>query len=221
MISVNLLPEAYRKAGSSSFQQFHRSPLAIGLVGLLVGLGLLLVALRGVGQLRLAHLTARVNTLASKHQALAEVKVALAALREQHQTLQYLDRQRSHWAACLNVLSDAIPAGMWLTELTLEPQSKLILEGMAMSQGGQGVASVTRFVQELKADPRLAGVIRDIQIETVQNVQEGQIELTKFTLACTFTPTPGSSAREGGEEWRGVTRSAGGYGRGAVVWGFT
>lgn len=189
MISVNLLPQAYRKAGSSSFQQFHRSPLAIGLVSLLVGLGLFLVALRGVGQLRLAHLTARVNTLTSKHQALAEVKevkTALAALREQHQTLQYLDRQRSHWAACLNVLSDAIPEGMWLTELTLEPQSQLVLAGMAMSQGGEGVASITRFVQELKADPRLAGVIRDIQIETVQNVQEGQIELTKFTLTCTF-----------------------------------
>ena len=150
MISVNLLPQAYRKAGSSSFQQFHRSPLAIGLVSLLAGLSFLLVVLRGVEQFRLARLTVRVNTLAPKHQAITEVKAALAALREQHQTLQYLDGQRSHWAACLNVLSDAIPEGMWLTELTLEPQSKLVLAGMAMSQGGEGVASVTRFVHELK-----------------------------------------------------------------------
>ncbi len=184
MLTINLLPETSRKAVPSSFQQFHRSPLAIGLVSLLVGLGLLLVAFRGVSQLRLARLTARVKVLAPKQQAIAEVKAALAALREQQRTLAYLDRQRSHWASRLNALSDLIPAGMWLTELTLDPQSKLVLQGVAISQGGEGMTLIRRYVQDLKADPRLAGALRDIQIETVQNVQEGQIELMKFTLTC-------------------------------------
>lgn len=195
MIAINLLPEAYRKPKPSSIQQLHRSPLALVLIGVLLGLSLLLVALRGVSQLRLARLTARVKTLGPQQQAITEVKTTLAALRQQQQTLDYLDRQRSRWAGRLNVLSDVIPAGMWLTELTLDPQDTLVLQGVAISQDGEGMTAVTRFVQELKADPRLAGVIRDIQIDTVQNVQDGQIELMKFTLTCPLASTaPAPSA---------------------------
>ena len=184
MITINLLPEASRKPTATSIRQLHRSPLALVIVGALLGLSLLPAALRGVGQRRLARLQARIQALAPNKRAIDEVKAALAALREQQQTLDDLDRQRSRWASRLNVLSDVIPAGMWLTELTLDPQSTLVLQGVAISQDGEGMTAVTRFVQELKTDPRLAGVIRDIQIDTVQHIQEGEIELMKFTLTC-------------------------------------
>ena len=196
IVAVNLLPDTYRKATPSSLQQFHRSPLAIGLVSVLVGLGLLLVALRGVNQFRLARLMARVNTLAPKQQAIGEAKAALAALREQQRTLAYLEHQRSHWAVCLNVLSDVIPAGLWLTGLTLDPQNTLVLDGMAIDQGGEGMTPVTQFVQALKADPRLAGVVREIQVEGIKNIQDGQIGLMKFTLTCSLVntaPAPSTS----------------------------
>ena len=56
MITINLLPEAYRKPTATSIQQLHRSPLALVIVGVLLGLSLLPAALRGVGQARLARL---------------------------------------------------------------------------------------------------------------------------------------------------------------------
>lgn len=190
MITVNLLPEAYRKPKVTSIQQFHRSPLAIIGVSVLVGLGLVLGGLKGLGQMHLGRLNARIQALASQHQAINEVTAAIATLREQQQMLEQLDRQRSQWAHRLNILSDVTPEGVWFTELVLDGQHTLTLHGAAISQGGEGMAAVSRFVQDLKAHQQLSGVFRDIQIQSIQNVQEGEIELMEFTLACELAGTP-------------------------------
>lgn len=190
MITVNLLPEAYRKPQVTSIQQFRRSPLAIIGVSVLVGLGLLFGGLKGLGQMHLGRLNARLQALASQQQAINEVKAAIATLREQQQVFEQLDRQRSQWAHRLNILSDVTPDGVWFTELVLDGQHTLTLHGAAISHGGEEMAAVSRFVQDLKTHPQLSGVFRDIQIQSIQNVQEGEIELMEFTLACELAATP-------------------------------
>ncbi|MBI4322676.1 MAG: PilN domain-containing protein [Candidatus Omnitrophica bacterium] len=193
MITVNLLPEGYRKPTATSIRQFHRSPLALGAAGLLIGVGVLLAALGGLGHLRLAGLQARIHALAAKKQAIDEVKAVIATLREQERVFEQLDRRRSHWARRLNVLSDLTPEGVWFSDLALDAQGKLTFQGAAISQGGEAMASVNRLVQTLKADQSFSPIIRDIQIESIQNVQEGEIELMKFALICDLIPPPAAS----------------------------
>ena len=193
MITVNLLPEDYRKPKTTSIRQFHRSPLAIGAAGLLIGVGALLAALGGCDQLRLAGLQGRIHALAPQKRVIDEVKAAIATLREQERVFEQLDRRRSHWAQRLNVLSDITPEGVWFSDLTLDAQSKLTLQGVAISQGGEEMASVNRLVQSLKADPSFSPVVRDIQIESIRNVQEGEIDLMEFTLVCNLLTSPATS----------------------------
>lgn len=184
MITVNLLPEGYRKPTTTSIRQFHRSPLAIGIAGLLIGVGVLLAALGALDQLRLRGLQARVYTLDPKRRVIDEVKIAIARLQEQERVFEQLDRRRSQWAQRLNVLSDMTPDGIWFSDLALDAQGTLTLQGAAISQGREEMASVNQLVQSLRADPQFSPVVRDIQIASIQNVQEGEIELMEFTLVC-------------------------------------
>ena len=193
MITINLLPEAYRKAESSSIQQFPRSPLALLAAGVLVGIWLALLAVQGIRQVQLARLTARFQQLKPQKTAVDELNASTKALRDQRAVFQRLDRERSQWASRLNVLSTVTPEGMWFTELSLDQQQKLILQGSAIARGGEEMAYLSRLVQDLKADPGFTSVVKEIQIESIKNVQEGEIELMQFTLICDLAPSPGSA----------------------------
>jgi len=184
MITINLLPEAYRKPEASSIQQFPRSPLAMLVVGVLAGMWLVLLAVQGIRQAQLARLTARFQQLKPQQTSLDELNASTKTLRDQHAVFQRLDRERSQWASRLNVLSNVTPEGMWFTELSLDQQNTLILNGSAIARGGDEMAYLSRFVQDLKADPGFSSVVKEIQIESIKSVQEGEVELMQFTVVC-------------------------------------
>lgn len=183
MITINLLPESYRPQKAGSIQQFHRSPLALILAAVLVGSPAGLAAWRGMSQVRLSQVRAKLDTLATKKAAIDRLKASLSALQRQARALEATGRQRGAWAPRLNAIADVTPLGVWFTELTLDPQ-KLVLEGAAVKQRGDGMTAVNRLVQDLKQDPRLASVISDIQLGNIRNVQDGDMELMEFTITC-------------------------------------
>lgn len=193
MITISLIPEAYRKPTASSIQQFPRSPLAMLVVGVLVGIWLLLIAIRGVRQAQVTRLTARLQQLKPQQTAIAELRASMNTLRDQHAVFQHLDHDRSHWASYLNVLSDVLPDGVWLTDVSFDQHKKLVIQGSALARGGDEMASLSRFVQDLKADPGFSGVLKEIQIESIKNVQEGEVELMQFTLTGDLLASPASA----------------------------
>ena len=184
MITINLLPEAYRKPRVSSIQQFPRSPLAMLATGVLVGMWLLLLAVQGIRQVQVARLTARLQQLKPQQTSIDELNASMKTLRDQHAAFQRLDHERSQWASRLNVLSNVTPEGMWFSELSLDRQKTLILHGSAIARGGDEMAYLSRFVQDLKADPGFSSVVKEIQIESIKSAQEGEVELMQFTLVC-------------------------------------
>ena len=197
MITINLLPEAYRKAKTTSAEDIYRSPIMLGLVGLLLATGII-VALVGVGQqVRVAELNARLKAMLPRKAALEGLLTSIETTRQQQAVFEQVDQDRSQWAKQLNYLSDRTPEGMWFTDLSLDEGRGLELHGSAIGGEGDQMVRIGRFVQSLKADAHFSNVIQDMQIESIKTSQDGDVEVVKFILTGKLTPSaqkPGDSS---------------------------
>lgn len=186
MLRINLLPEESRR-GLSAVEQFHRAPIMLVLIGVLVAIALAVLAPIPFRQRRLAQLTTKVQALEAQKLQVEQLERMVQQLRAEETTLRDVKERRALVSRWLNTLSDATPDGVWFTDLTFDLGKGLIVEGSAISQSDPGMASVTRFVQELKASPAFSSIVKDIQIESIKRTTEKDIEIVQFTVACTFT----------------------------------
>ena len=187
MLTINLLPEGARQTGLSQIEQFHRTPLmAIGVV-VLVAVPLLLWLPVSVRNRELQQLTEKIQVLEPKKAQVDQLQRLLTQLRAQEQAFQGLGKGQSLWAQRLNTLSDVTPEGVWYTELSLDVEKGIVIQGSAIGeQVGPEMVSVTRLVKALEANPTFSSALKDIQIESIKRVPEGDIDIVQFTLACTL-----------------------------------
>ncbi len=184
MLTINLLPEEARKGGLSTVEQFHRTPLMLMAVGVMVGLTVLLSLPIPFRARKLAGLNAKISALEPRKLELDRLQRALHLLRAEEATLRGLGGEEDLWSKRLNTLSNVTPDGVWFTELTIDKQKGLVIQGSAIAQADPEMVNVTRFVQELKADPGFAAAVKDVQIESIKRMQDHDIEIVQFTLAC-------------------------------------
>ena len=187
MLKVNLLPETARKHAFSPIEQFHRTPLMWIAVGLLLLVACSFLVPIMLNRQQLAKVTHRIEALEPKKREVEQLQQVLQQLRAQQAAFQGLDRRAGGWAKQLNTLSNATPDGIWFTELNLNKEAGLLIQGSAIGQGGNETVSIGRLVQELKADPDFAAVVKDIQIESIKRFQLEEVEVVQFTLACSLS----------------------------------
>ena len=187
MLKVNLLPETARKNALSPIEQFHRTPLMWIAVSLLLLIACSLLAPIMLKRQQLTQVTHRIEALEPKKLEVDRLQQVLQQLRAQQVAFQGLDRRAGGWAKRLNTLSNATPDGIWFTELNLNKEAGLLIQGSAIGQGGNETVSIGRLVQELKADPDFAAVVKDIQIESIKRFQLEEVEVVQFTLACSLS----------------------------------
>ena len=184
MLRVNLLPDRERRAALSKVEHFHRTPL--------MGLVFAAVILTPIGmtvQMQLAQRKA-----AAAQQRIAQLEPQKKELEQAQQSLQQLKIQEEGlteiikhvhdlWSARLNALSNHTLDGVWFRELSFDTQKGLMIQGSALSQDRVGMASATQFAQTLKADKEFAAAFKEIRMESIKSVQDGQIEVVQFTLS--------------------------------------
>ena len=192
MLKINLLPEASRKASLSSLEQFHRTPLMWIAVAIMIALPpLFLVPIQWRRQQR-QQLDKKIAALEPKKAELEQLQRFLQQLRQQETAFQGLAKGQALWSKRLNILSDATADGVWFTELALDQTKGLVIQGSAIGQAGPEMLSVTRLVQGLKENTEFASAFKEIQIESIKRVQEGEIDIVQFTLTCAPAETPSS-----------------------------
>jgi len=59
-----------------------------------------------------------------------------------------------------------------------------VIRGSAIEE-----ANPTQLVQSLEADKEFMSAIKEIKIESIKRVQDGDIEVTNFTLNCALSDT--------------------------------
>lgn len=186
MLKINLLPESARKASLSPIEQLHRTPLMWVAAGVLVGIAMLFAVPSYFREAELRQLQAKSQRLEPKKAEVDRLQQYLQQLRAQETAFRSVKRGHGTWSRRLNILSDVIPEGIWFTDFVLDQTKGLVIQGSAIGQGGGETVSVGRLVQELKANPDFASAVKDIQIESIKRIPEGELELVQFTLACTL-----------------------------------
>jgi Tfp pilus assembly protein PilN len=191
MVTINLLPVSYRKPKESQAHQLARSPLAFLAAGGLIAIALLLVATTRVRHMRLAGIENQLQQIRSRKASLDALMASVQELRDQKLGLERVIKSRSQWAKRLNQLSNVTPEGVWFTDLLLDAEKGLVIQGSALGHGGEEMVQIGRLAQDLKSDPGFSAMVRDIQIQSIESMQEKETEIVKFTLTGSLVaPSP-------------------------------
>lgn len=184
MLKINLLPETARKPTRSPIEEFHRTPLMRLIVGGLVLVALLQVLQVTLHRRHLQQLRTQIDALMPKKLEVEQLQATIQRLQAYQAAFEQFGRHEAGWAKRLNVLSDVTPDGVWFTELALDGEKGLIIQGHAISQGGEEMVGVGRLVEDLKASPAFAAAVKEVQIDSIKRTQDRDIELVQFTLVC-------------------------------------
>jgi Tfp pilus assembly protein PilN len=140
---------------------------------------------------QLTRLQGQIQSLVPKKAALDQLQRLTRSLQAQEAAFRKFGKGQGSWAKRLNILSNLTPEGVWFSELALNPDQGLSLQGLAIAQGGAEMVSIGRLVQELKANPDFASAVKEIQIDSIKRSQEKDIELVQFTLTCPLVGAQG------------------------------
>ncbi|MDP3722823.1 MAG: PilN domain-containing protein [Candidatus Omnitrophota bacterium] len=191
MLTINLLPESARKVSPSTVEQFHRTPLMWIAVAGMVTLPLLLFVPLHLRRHRLQQLQATISLLEPKKARVETLQRSLQQLQAQEQAFRGLGAAgEGRWSRRLNTLSRVTPEGIWYTELELEANRGLLIQGSAVEQTGPERGSIARLVHDLKGDADFMAPFKDLQIESLKRVQEADQEIVQFTLTAMMAEEP-------------------------------
>lgn len=186
LLRINLLPESSQKASQQSVEQFYRTPLVGIGIGLLILLALALQVPVQLQQRELDRLNEKIRLLEPKQAEVKRVQDLLGHLRTQRDAFEGLKMGNGSWARRFKVLSDATPNGLWYTELSLDRVKGLVIQGLALASQGPEMATVTRLVQDLQSDANFASAFKQIQLESIKRIQQGDFDVVQFTITCTM-----------------------------------
>ena len=190
MLKVNLLPEAARKTTLSPIEQFHRTPLMWAILALVVVIPVVLWMPMQRHDQQLQRLNNTIHMLEPKRAEVERLQQALEQLRIQDAAFRGMQKGQGIWSKRLNTISNVTPDGVWFTDLALDEVKGLVIQGSAIGQADPELANVTHLAQALKADADFASAFKDINIESIRTVPEGDIEIVQFTLTCPLRETP-------------------------------
>ncbi len=188
LLKINLLPESAQKSSQQSAQQFYRTPLVGIIVGLLLLLALGLQVPLQLNQAQLKSLNSKIRVLEPKQAEVKRVQELLVRLRVQRDAFQNLKTGSGSWAQRLNLLSNVTPNGVWFTELSLDRTKGLVIQGMALASQGPEMVTVTRLVQDLQSDSNFSSAFKQVQLESIKRIQQGDFDVVQFTVTCTIAP---------------------------------
>ena len=184
MLKINLLPDSARRATLSPIEQFHRTPLMwmAGIIMIAIPIALWVPVYLRSRQLQA--LNAKIQVLEPKKAEVERLQRTLQDLRAQQAAFEGMSKKQGLWSKRLSILSNLTPAGVWFTDLMLDEARGLIIQGSGIGQGDPELASVTRLVTELKKDTDFTAAFKNISIESIKTVQEGELEIVQFRLTC-------------------------------------
>jgi Tfp pilus assembly protein PilN len=195
MIDINLIPAALRKNGKEISSLTINIPgeilvgVGAGLLVLIVTVHLILgvVWLIGIGQLT-AHQAA--------WQKLASDKAALDAINDESKDIKnkmnmisgLTTKQSVLWAPKFNAISDALPRGLWIRNMTLD-KTGLSMEGSVVSKTGNEINNVGLFISTLKQNEDFMKGFSSVEVISIQRSRTNSIEVADFTVMAKLNET--------------------------------
>jgi len=190
MIVINLVPEHLRKRSARDVLSFigldipREVLLGVGgaFIALLVVAHVLLLAAQSAQGVRLGLVKARWEGFLPDRNRIDAIEAELRGLRKKATTITDITSARTGpWSKKMNVLSDALPKGVWLKKINLDSRT-LTLEGSAFSKTQSEIVTIGNFVANLKKEGTFADDFSSIEVQSIQRDKRGPTEVVDFVI---------------------------------------
>ena len=85
------------------------------------------------------------------------------------------------WSPKLNIISDEIPRGVWLTKVALTDEM-LFLEGSAISNNQDELINVHKFISNLTKQPKFLDHLYQLELGSIQRRSESNMDVADFLI---------------------------------------
>jgi Tfp pilus assembly protein PilN len=191
MIQVNLLPEGMRRQKKFYLAldlTMARDRFLVG--GVLAGILILLFVIPLIGsslmKKQIARLRLEEQKIAPQKREIEAIAKEISILRSKMAGLDQITKRRFLWAQKLNELSDLILPGIWFTRIRTDSDEKLIIEGSVISKKEEAMASVGKFMKNIKEQGLFFKDFSNIKLETVQRKNIDTRDIVDFRIALYF-----------------------------------
>jgi Tfp pilus assembly protein PilN len=189
MIQINLVPVALRKKKGTQFLAGNlKIPMevlvgtALGLVMLLVCAHVLLIFLNVGKVMQHKSLQAHWEKMQPEKKKADEVVQRLREL--QARNTDVVNMKTGHgllWSQKLNIISDALPKGVWIKKISLK-EKMLFIEGSSISRQKREMSNVHAFTSALKNEKKFLESFSDLELGSIQRRNIQNLEVVDFLI---------------------------------------
>ena len=192
MIEINLLPEEMRKTKANNpFKldlemdkvKFLAGGVAIGVLVLLTIIPLAGSSVRKKQIMNLVRKEALIGPQSLKVQA---VEKELSILKAKMAVLDEIARRKFSLAMKLNELSDMVLPGIWFTSISEDSDEGVKIEGSVISKKEKAMASVGKFINDIRGHASFFKDFTDIKLESVQRKSVDGRDVVDFKIVLYF-----------------------------------
>lgn len=190
MIDINLVPEQLRKRRKSELLSggVFNIPKEV-LVGVGGGIVVFLLAVDMFFFMVKLGKFIQYHHVKSQWEAILPDKTSTDTLKKELQDVQkevksMKDIMEGHnpiWSQKLNVISDALPKGIWLRKISVIDK-QLFIEGTTVSKEKNEMINVGNFVSNLKKDAEFMQNFDSIEVDFIQRRKSETLEVADFTI---------------------------------------
>ncbi len=206
MIEINLLPPELKKK-PSPFSGFDLKSIDISNIPILkiaAGIGALVVALQValiiiavISGIQLSSATNKYNSLQSEKKEADMLKAKAAGFNKRAGAIDELMVKRFSWARKMNLLSDSVTPGVWLSEVFYDERpspgkakgatsGSLVIAGYVSSVGEQGTAVIGKFIQSLQENKEFYKDISSVDLVSTKSDRIDNQDVMSFKINCMY-----------------------------------
>ena len=191
-IELNLIPKNLRRRKRGRFLAGVKVPLEV-IIGLFGGVVMLLILVHGtLLLLNLYKINQHHNFKREwdvSKPAKENVDKVIKELRElqvKQKAIQKITMEdRTLWAPKLNIISDKMDRGVWLTRMRLT-DGVFFIEGSAISKQGDEMINVHTFTGSLKNETAFLEKFSDLELGSIQRRYISKTEVADFLITATL-----------------------------------
>jgi Tfp pilus assembly protein PilN len=184
MIEINLLPEGSRRKRAIRLalpKDYLKKTLFI-LITLIVITHILIQISITVNAVMLASSDKRLAAIRPQRQLVDEMKSEVQGYKAMRDLFSRSGAQRTPVAPALNLISDVLPEGVWLTGLSLSARAGELSGACVSAEGGE-ITQVGKLLNALKQEPALKIVFPELELSSVKRKKLGQSEIVEFVMS--------------------------------------
>ncbi|TAN59981.1 hypothetical protein EPN16_06135 [bacterium] len=184
MIEINLLPEGSRgkRAVRLALPGDYLKKSIFVLIALIVVTHILIQIFITVNALRLASSVRRLAAIRPQKQLVDKMKSEVQSYKAMRDLFSRAGAQRMPVAPALNLISDVLPEGVWLTGLSLSARAGELSGACVSAEGGE-ITQVGKLLNALKQEPALKIVFPELELSSVKRRKLGQSEIVEFVMS--------------------------------------